>query len=194
MKLPAVDDPTRFQGLYVFDFGKWTALGYTADEVALLLESEQYRDGRVYRIERVRPDGHMELRGVSRERFQLESCLSFPRCDEEAARADFAELCRLAADDPPPCRAYVHLAAAEGGPGYMTVLMFPAEYEPDVGNWLTRLDYQGGDLAEGGISHASNYYAMAKRILDRGQLAPRRDRGSRSRDEVYASIRQVVQR
>ena len=73
MKLPELQNPEKYAGLYVFDFGgDQVAVGYTADEVAVLLESEKYQEGKVYRIHRALPDGTFELAGVSRRRFEAE--------------------------------------------------------------------------------------------------------------------------
>ena len=33
MKLPALKNPELYQGLYVFDFGDHTAVGYTAEQI-----------------------------------------------------------------------------------------------------------------------------------------------------------------
>ena len=48
MKLPRVENTPKYQGLYVYDFGDWTAVGYTAGEIAILVESERYRGGKAY--------------------------------------------------------------------------------------------------------------------------------------------------
>ena len=50
MKLPELEKPEKYVGLYIFDFGDHVGVGFTAGEVAELLESEKYRDGKVYRI------------------------------------------------------------------------------------------------------------------------------------------------
>lgn len=197
MKLPTLDQPDRYRGLYVFDFGEWTAVGYTAEEVALLLESEPYRAGKVYKIVRAAPDGQMELRGVSAARFQLESGVFFNRDDLEAARADFAELLRLAQMHGVPCRAFAHLAdrgAPLASARYATALIYPAEYEDEMARWLDAVRYSGGDLAEGGSSHVSNYYATEKTILQRQQLWSQPAIQSRSADEVLSRVRQAIQR
>ena len=78
----------KYVGLYVFDFGDQVAVGYTADEIAVLLESEKYADGKVYRIHRALPDGTMELQGVPREKFHCEDGLFFYRADDGQARQD----------------------------------------------------------------------------------------------------------
>ena len=197
MKLPALNEPQRYRGLYVFDFGEWTALGYTAEEIALLLESEQYRGGKVYQIVRAQPDGGLELRGVAPERFRLESGLFFNRETLDAAREDFRTLRELAQRTPPPGRAFVHLidrGAHEGVPRYAVGLIYPAEYEDAVAQWLLASDYAGGDTVEGGPSHVTNYYAEKPAVLEREQLWPASATSSRSREAVYASVRQAVQR
>jgi len=196
MILPHIDQPQRLRGLYVYDFGEWTAVGYTAEEIAILLDHERYRGGKVYKIYRAWPDGRMELRGVPPERFKLESGVFFYRQQEQPARADFQALLAAARQVPPPCRAYVHLAdrGAASFQRYVTALIFPAEYDDEIGQWLLRLAFPGGDLVEGGISHVSNYYAEDKTILERQQLWSRAAIPSRSADQVLASVRQAVQR
>jgi len=197
MKLPQLDHPERYGGLYAFDFGEWAAVGYTAEEIALLLESEQYQGGRVYRIHRAAPDGSLELQGVSRERFQFESCMAFHRAGAASARADFDALLSAAERDNLPCRAVAYLSASESHDGvqtHSTTLIFPAEYEPEIAAWLTRVGFEGGDTAEGGISHATGFYEQEKTIQEKRQLWSRSSQSSRSRQEVYASVRRAVQR
>lgn len=194
MKLPEVPSPERYGGLYVFDFGEQVAVGYTADEIAILLESKRYRNGKVYRIHRALPDGTMELAGVSLERFQLEDGILFYRSTGDGAHADYEALCRLAADAPPPCRMKIHLAHLEGA-GYTeaTVMVFPAEFTHDVAAWLDRIGFNGGDFVEGGPSQVTGYYEARPTIVARHQLWPA---GSPSRpaEEVLASTHLAIQR
>ena len=197
MILPRVKDPQRLRGLYVYDFGDWTAVGYTAEEIAILLEDENHGGGKVYKIHRASPDGRMELRGVSPARFGLESGMFFYRGELEAARADYEALRAAAGQTPPPCRAFLHLAdrAADAGPQrFLTVLIVPSEYEDVLGNWLTAIAFYGGELAEGGISHVTNYYNEQKTVLDRQQLWSQPAIPSRSPEQVLANVRQAVQR
>lgn len=197
MNWPALEEPQRYAGLYVYDFGDWTAVGYTAEEIAILLESEEYGTGKAYRIQRATPDGQFELRGVSTERFHAEGGMLFYRASETPARADFDALCAIGGDSPPPCRAKVHLAdrGPQTGPArFVTALIYPAEYEDEISHWLMDADYAGGDLAEGGISHVSNYYGEEKTILERQQLWSRSTIPARSAEDVFASVRRAVQR
>lgn len=179
-------------GLFVFDFGAWTATGCTAAEIALLLESERFREGKVYRIQRVSPSGEMELRGIPSERFQLESGLMFFRDDADAAADDFQTLAALADETPAPCRAFMQLAdrgaQAEAG-RYVVALIYPAEYEDDIAAWLLDIRYAGGTTVEGGPSAVTTYYHDEKTILNRRQLWSREATPSRGRDELYAALR-----
>ena len=97
---------------------------------------------------------------------------------------------------PPPCRAKLHLADRGDAHAarYAVALIFPAEYEDDIGRWLLAVDYQGGDLAEGGISHAAQYNEESLTVLERHQLWPSSTQSSRSAEEVLAGVRRAVQR
>ncbi len=197
MKLPPVREPGRFVGLYVIDFGESTCLGYTADEVAMLMESERYRHGKVYRIARASPDGRFELIGVAPSRFQFESGMFFYRRELAEAQRDFADLLRLAEQRPAPCRAKVQLAdLGEANPAgrYVLALIYPAEAEPEVSAWLLAGQYMGGETAEGGVSLVTNYYEQSAPVLERAQLLDRSGVESRSREEVLASVGRPVQR
>ena len=77
MKLPKLEKPDKYVGLYVFDFGDSSGVGFTAEEVAELLESEKFQDCKAYKIHRAYPDGRLELKGVRREIFQLEAGILF---------------------------------------------------------------------------------------------------------------------
>jgi len=196
MILPHVENPQRLRGLYVYDFGEWTAVGYTAEEIAILLEDATCGGGKVYKIHRATPDGHMELRGVSPTRFKQESGIFFHRRELESARADFEELRTAAERTPPPCRAFLHLGdrKIDSPQRFVTALVFPAEFEDEIGHWLTAIDFRGGDLAEGGISHVGNYYEQEQTLLERQQLWSRPAIPSRTPEEVLANVRQAVQR
>ncbi len=43
MKLPKLQKPDSYVGLYIVDFGDNTGVGFTAQEVAELFESERFR-------------------------------------------------------------------------------------------------------------------------------------------------------
>lgn len=196
MQIPKVDTPERYRGLYLFDFGDWTAIGYTAEEIAALLESEQYRNGKVYRIVRASPAGEFELKGVAAERFQLETALMFNRERLGDARADFAKLVEMGAAGA-PCRGFVHLTdrgTQTDVARYVTALIYPAEYDDEVASWLLAEGFEGGDFVEGGVSAVTDYYREHHTILERAQLWSRSAIQSRSRDELLGSVRRAVQR
>lgn len=197
MKLPQIQDPTRYRGLFVYDFGDWTAVGYTAEEVAMLLEDPRYRDGKVYRVHRATPDGKIELKGVSAERFQLESAMLFWRDDLAAAREDYEQLVRSLNDTPPPSRGFVHLAEslADGQAGrFVNAIVYPSEFDDDMAQWLLDIEYRGGDTVEGGISMATGYYQLDRRVIDRHQFFSARAIAARSAEDVFENVRKALQR
>jgi len=57
-----------------------------AEEVAEILDSEKYKDCKVYKIHRAYPDGRMELKGVRSGQFQLEAGMLFYEDSELEAR------------------------------------------------------------------------------------------------------------
>lgn len=192
MKLSEVQNAPALQGLYVYDFGDWTAVGCTAAEIAMLLEDKHRNTGTIYRIHRASPDGRMELKGVSADRWQLESGLFFYRDVLDAARQDFQGLCLAADAEPPPCRAFVQLAersAAQTPDRYVTALVYPSEFEDDMSAWLLSRNYLGGDRVEGGISHVSDFYAEQRDVLERRQLWSRTSTPARTLDEIRTERR-----
>ena len=101
MNLPKLNNTQKYVGLYIFDFGDHTGVGFTAQEVAELLESEKYKDSKVYKIHKAYPDGKLELKGIRPEIFQLEIGMFFYASDEDTANSDFKKLTDLAIHPPP---------------------------------------------------------------------------------------------
>ncbi len=193
MKLPELEKPDRYQGLYVFDFGDHAGVGFTADEVAELLDSERYGQGKVYKIHRAFPDGRLELRGVPAKQFQLEAGMLFYAKDEATAREDFKRLVNLAVQMIPPCRAKLHLARRSDD-DYVVALIYPAEHDEEVSSWLLAGSYRNSGPAEGGVGAIERYYRDACEVLDRHQFFGASDTISRSGEELLGSVARVVQR
>ncbi len=194
MILPHVANPQRYRGLYVYDFGAWCAIGYTAEEIAILLEDQKTSGGQIYRIHRAQPDGTMEIAGVSGERFGLESGMFFYRADGDDARADYE---RLAGVAQAPCRARLELADRGDNAElyrYVVSLVYPAEYDPEISAWLNDIEYAGGDVVEGGVSPVAEYLREEKTVLERTQLWGKASVSSRTASEVLANTRRAVQR
>jgi len=170
MKLPVVNEPSKYAGLYVVDFGDHSGVGFTAEEVAELLESEQYADVKVYRICRARPDGTMEIKGVPHATFQKESGMFFYADDEDAARNDFDRLVLWATRELPPARCKVHMA--RWNETFVTALIYPAEYEDAFSRWLIAGQYRTEGLVQAGPDAVGQYYQYKGEVLDQSQLWP----------------------
>ena len=193
MKLPELQKPKKYVGLYIFDFGDHTGVGFTAEEVAELLESEKYKQGKVYKIHRAYPDGKLEIKGVPAQTFQLEAGMFFYSSALETARGDFKKLVGLAVVTAPPCRAKVHLAKYSNDK-FTVVFIYPAEYDDEVSLWLLDGQYKTSGAAEGGIEAVQRYYDYKPEILDRHQLFGKSEPISRTGSELLAGLKLAVQR
>jgi hypothetical protein len=193
MKLPKLQKPDRYVGLYIFDFGDHAGVGFTAEEVAELLDSEKYKDGKVYKIHRAYPDGRLELKGVRAETFQLEAGMFFYSADLETTKGDFKRLTDLAVKVAPPCRAKVHLAKYSDEK-FVVALIYPAEFDDVVSSWLLDGNYRTSGAAQGGTGAVQRYYDDKPEILDRHQLFGKSEIISRTGEELLASLKLAVQR
>jgi len=193
MKLPTLQNTEKYAGLYIFDFGDHAGVGFTAEEVAELLESEKYKDGKVYKIHRAYPDGQLELKGVPAATFSLEAGMFFYSNDLDAGRRDFKALVNLAVRSSPPCRAKVHMARFNDGK-FAVALIYPAEYDAEVSAWLLAGGYKTAGVAEGGVGAVQQYYDRQPEILDRHQLFGQSELISRTGSELLASLKLAVQR
>jgi len=171
MKLPEVKEAEKYTGLYVVDFGDHCGVGFTASEVAELLESEQFAKVMIYKIYNARPDGGMELKGIRREEFHLEKGLFFYAPVEQTARKDWERLMAWAEKTPAPGRAKVHLARFPNGQ-YVTALIYPAEFDDEFSQWLLDGKYRTEGPVEGGLGAVERYYAQNVEVLCREQLLP----------------------
>jgi len=193
MELPKLQKPDRYVGLYIFDFGDHAGVGFTAQEVAELLESQRYKDCKVYKIHKAYPDGKLELKGVRADIFQLEAGLFFYSKDIKTAKQDFKKLVNLAVKTVPPCRAKVHLAKY-GNSKFVVALIYPAECEDEISSWLLDGEYKTSGAAEGGIEAVQRYYDVKPQILERHQLFGRSELVSRTGEELLAGTKIAIQR
>ena len=194
MKLPELEHSERYVGLYVVDFGETCGLGYMAEEVAMLLESEKYADAKVYRIYGARPDGSMELKGIPAGRFQIESGMFFHFRNLESARGEYENIRRLA-DKNLPCRTQLMLSAASVKASFPFIvgLAYPAECDEDVSLWMLDKNISAGEYADGGIGRLEEIRRNTK-IIDSAQLHAATSSQARTRQEVFDSVDRPIQR
>jgi hypothetical protein len=193
MELPKLKKPESYVGLYIFDFGEHTGVGFTAQEVAELLESEKYNNGKVYKIHKAYPDGRLEIKGVPAETFELEAGMFFYSGDKETARSDFERLADLAVRNVPPCRVKVHLARC-AEESFVVGLIYPAEYDDEISSWLSAGDYRTSGAVEGGVNAVQRYYDRQAEVLDKHQWFGRSELESRTGEELLASVKLAIQR
>jgi hypothetical protein len=193
MKLPKLEKPDRYVGLYVVDFGDHSGVGFTAQEAAELFESERYKDCKAYKIHRAYPDGRLELKGVRREIFQLEAGMFFYSADIDTARDDYKRLVKLGVETELPCKAKVHLAKFSDDK-FAVALIYPAEYDDEISTWLLEHVYKTAGAAEGGTAAVTRYYDARPEILERHQLWGQFSVESRTGEELLAATKTAVQR
>ncbi|MGD8786020.1 MAG: hypothetical protein PVJ60_01235 [Phycisphaerales bacterium] len=193
MKLPKLEKPEKYVGLYIFDFDGQAGIGFTAEEVAELLESEKYKNSKVYKIHRAFPDGRLELKGITTQTFQLEGGMFFYSNILDTAKGDFKRLVSLAIKSAPPCRAKVHLSKYSEDK-FAVALIYPAEYDDEVSSWLIDGQYKTSSAAEGGIDTVQRYYNDKPEILDKHQLFGKTELVSRTGRELLAGLKTAVQR
>ena len=193
MKLPKLEKPEKYAGLYAIDFEGQSAVGYTADEIAEILEGERFKDCKVYKIHRAYPDGRLELKGVRREIFQLEAGMFFYSTDSNNARDDYKRLVKIGIEKDVPCRAKIQLARFNDDK-FATALIYPAEYDDEMSAWLLENKYKTVGEMQGGIEAASGYYSAKPMILAKHQLWPSTAIESRTGEELLASTKVAIQR
>jgi hypothetical protein len=193
MKLPKLQKPDSYVGLYVVDFGDNAGVGFTAQEVAELFESEKYSHCKAYKIHRAYPDGRLELKGVQKETFQLETGMFFFSSNIDTARNDYKRLVKFGIETNLPCKAIVQLARYSDDK-FSVAMIYPAEYDEEISGWLLEHKFQAAGVAEGGISAVTKYYDAKPEILERHQLWGRSSVESRTGEELLAATKIAVQR
>ena len=193
MKLPKLQNSEKYIGLYVFDFGDHTCVGFTAEEVAELLESEKYKDSKVYKIHKAYPDGTLELKGMPAQTFQLEAGMFFYSNALESSRGDFKKLVDLSITASPPCRAKANLSKYSDDK-YVVALIYPAEYDDEFSSWLLDGQYKTSGAVEGGIGAVQRYYDYKPEILEKHQMFAESKPISRTGRELLAGLKLAVQR
>jgi len=193
MNLPKIEQANKYVGLYVVDFGDTSSVGFTANEVAELLESEEFADIKVYKIHNAYPDGRMELKGVPTDVFNLEMGMFFYSGNETTGREEYQKLFDLAENTFPPCRAKIELSKITAEV-YTTALIFPAEYNDEVSDWLIDINYKTAGAAAGGISALTSYYEQRIETLESAQVGTERAVDEKTGRELIESTRLAVQR
>jgi hypothetical protein len=195
MKIPFLQHPERYAGLFVYDFGAWVSVGYTADEIGVLAASPEYGRGQAFQIHRVDEQGRMELVGVSERDIVGDDIMVFASRESGRAGEDFAALRRGADAEPAPCSARIELAdVAELQPPHVVALIYPRHATDAVARWLGRIRFSGGDVALGGPEVLASYRQTAGPPVASCTLRCRVEWASRGAAEVLRAVHEPVQR
>jgi len=146
MKLPRVHQPDQYLGLYVFDFGSYANVGYTAGEIVVLLAHESYSDGKAYEICRIDEDGSLYLRGATNLAPRSDEAIAFLRSDPGKAQLDYQSIISKADSHPLPCDVELILTRVyEFQLSHVTAIVYKSVDEAMVSHWLVRVGFNGGD-------------------------------------------------
>jgi hypothetical protein len=193
-KLPALSDPVRYTGLYIFDFGDHVSVGYTAEEIEYLLDDPRYTDGTVYKIYRAHPDGTLEIRSIEPQNWGGSTGMVFYFPNRDSANEGFNHLRELAKQTQPPenFELIVVDLVGEDWPVAM-VMQYNQEYEDELAAWMVKIDYRLGSDVEGGKSGVIEVIKKGTEVLHEHIGADRFHHG-RSRVQVLNSVDLAVQR
>jgi len=194
MKLPAVSDPHKYVGLYVFDFGDRASVGYTPAEVRLLREAPPYRDGTAYEIYGVHEAGGFELRGATDER--LAATVAICRCHASgaSARRDYDTIRRRAEEVPINAPVELHLARAyDFTPADVVALLFPVAAEGAVAAWLAPVPDHAASVEAGARAFGQYVQSSGMRVAS-CRLNAVVDYADRSLDVLLAHVHDECQR
>ena len=195
MNLPHLDNPELYQGLYVFDFGERVAVGYTAEEIEVLLASPEHRGGRAFKIHHASAEGQLSLRGLSRMDVGVREEMIFYRRAAAAARADYEALKKSAMLKAPPVPLHWHLAHdPELDVADFTLLIYAAEATDRVGRWLESIGFAGGDHVEAGPGILDSCKHAGAKEHEKIAIAPDARYHSRPAAEVLATVHKPIQR
>jgi hypothetical protein len=195
MKLPPLHEPNRYVGLYVYDFGDHASVGYTAEEIEILLTSDAHRGGKAYRIYRIDDRGQVELQGVSAGQLCGEDILVFACRDKNRAADEFSALSKLAGRQPPPCSARLELVdLPDLDPPHAVCLRFPRYAAEQISRWLTNAKFGGGDVVLGGQETLTAYREAGPAPIAAYVVQGDKSHQPRTRDEVFAAIHETLQR
>lgn len=191
IKIETTDAPEKYTGLYVVDFGDYSSIGFTGEQVEALLESEKDSDMKIYKIYNAYPDGTFELRGMPKEVFNLESGLFFYGKSLEQSRQDYRRLLELVQGaESFPVRARLELSRIEEDCCLMA-LIYPAEADGDVSRWLLEKDYTTSGAAEGGIGKVEKYYASKPQVIESEQILSGKQ--TRETEKLFSSVKYAAQ-
>jgi hypothetical protein len=194
MHLPAIPQPSRYAGLFVIDFGEWTSVGYTADEVHALLGTPEHASARAFRINRIDEEGCIELAGWDARQLPREELIVLACDSPDDAVAVFDAIRRTLDAGPPGVALTLDRSDwPDGDRPDVVVLRFAQHASTQVCAWLSAIALPAGTLPSGGADLLPGYLATA-RVLTTAHMAGPDDLRPRPLDVLLRSVRQPLQR
>ena len=76
----------------------------------------------------------------------------------------------------------------------LVALIYPAEYEQEMGDWLAESGFEGHGLVDAGVSQVQRYYQMQREVQEKRQLWPTESLKARGLEELLANRKNTLQR
>lgn len=194
-QLPRLGDPQRYVGLYVIQFAHGVSVGYTREEVAILLAEPQYRDASAFRIHRCDDAGCIELAGVSPRDFVADEWMIFASRDADDAVRGFAHIRQCALRTPAPCPVRAELIDLDNlDPPHAVCLIYARSASTMVSSWLLAIGFRGGERVFGGQEAAELRNTATTDPIASAALPAAPLYAPRTRQQLLASVFEPLQR
>lgn len=192
--LPAISNPSRYLGLFVFDFGDHVGVGYTAGEIDMLRATPEFQRGAAYQVYRIHENGGFELRGVLSTNLSLLEAICFLRADGTAARRDYDEILRAAHSEALPVEAELRLLRSYiFKPPDLTALIYPAHASHLLSGWIGQARLSPGDRVEAGVE-SMKALETGTGLTVKSTRLPSKAPQDRTLRELMDSVRRPLQR
>lgn len=195
VRLPRLDHPEDYAGLFLYDFGDHVSVGYTAEEIHILRTAPEHAGGTAYYIYRVDDAGRFELKGMADEPLRHKEGLIFAYQERSRARADYDRLRAAAEARPVAFAAELCLAELHSEkPSVALGLVYAAHASQRVSAWVSQSGFGGGDSVSGGARALVEFEGSGRVILDRCELRCDPRFAPRPQADVLADVLKPVQR
>jgi hypothetical protein len=182
-------------GLFVYDFGDHVSVGYTAEEINVLLASPEHSGGTAYRIHRVDEAARIELEAMPTGRIDRPEAMAFASAQRSVAQGDFETLRTAGEATPLPCPVELTMARLNDPHlPFAVMLSYPAYASSLLSKWLLDISFSGGEDATGGVGALERFQAASTGTILHCELPVDPGFVSRSVKDVLATTDQPVQR
>ncbi|MCG3138213.1 MAG: hypothetical protein HJJLKODD_02074 [Phycisphaerae bacterium] len=195
MKIPHLPQPQDYIGLYIYYWRDLARVGYTAEEIALLLSSPQVSGGQAFEIHHATAAGEFALRGVTHIDVQQREGLRFWQTSMAAAQIEYRHLVELALKVAPPTVVWWQRWQVSGEDfPVANILLYTAVHSAVISRWLDAIAFRGGVQVEGGQRVVEWVTRQTEPPAEQIAIAPHARYHSRPLSKLLETLPQPLQR